>query len=96
VTLKADILDDISSVLSDWDDVIWNAVTYKGIFYNEYEAASLFGGEIESRDPYVQVREADFFTITHASTIVIGGVTYKITAKEPDGLGMMLLRLSKD
>jgi len=96
MTFKTDIIDDIDTILVDWDDVIWNGVIYKGIFHNEYEAASLFEGEIESKNPFVQVRESDFSAITHADTVTINSVVYKIMAIEPDGMGMMVLKLSKD
>jgi hypothetical protein len=94
--LREDILDDLNSILSDWDDVIWGTTTYKGIFHNAYEAALLFTGEIESKNPFVEVMEADFSAITHTSTVTINAVVYHITAIEPDGTGMMILRLSKD
>lgn len=96
MTFRADILDDLESPLSDWDDVIWDAATYKGIFHNEFEAALLFSGEIESRDPWVEVREADFSAIDHTDTVTINAVSYKIISKEPSGAGMLLLKLSKD
>lgn len=76
-------------------DVIWSAVTYKGIFHNEYEAAVLFSGEIESKNPYVEVREADFSAITHSDTVTINSTVYHITNPKPDGTGMMILELSK-
>lgn len=96
MTFKTDIIADVDTILIDWDDVFWNAVTYKGIFHNEYEAIALFAGEIESKNPFVEVKESDFSAITHADTVTINSVVYKITAKEPDGTGMMILRLSKD
>ena len=96
MTFREDILDDLESPLSDWDDVIWDAVTYKGIFHNEFEAVILFSGEIESRNPWVEVREADFSAIDHTDTVTINGVVYNVISKEPSGVGMLLLRLSKD
>lgn len=66
------------------------------IFHNEYEAMILFAGEIESRNPYVEVQDSDIVGIAHASTLVIGGVTYKVTAIKPDGTGITVLELSKD
>lgn len=95
MTLKADILDDLETILTDWDDIIWNAVTYKGIFYNEYEAAALFNGEIESRRPFVEVKESDFSTVIQADIVEINSTTYHVMAVEPGGTGMMILRLSK-
>lgn len=96
MTLQSDILADLSLILSDWDNVTWNAIIYKGIFHNEYEPAVLFSGEIESREPWVEVREADFSAITHSATITINSVSYKITEIKPSGTGMMILMLSKD
>lgn len=90
------ILADLSGILAEWDDVTWDAVVYKGIFHNEYEAAVLFSGEIESRAPYVEVREADFSAINHTDTVTIDAVAYKVIEVKPDGTGMMVLILSKD
>ena len=96
MSIRSIALSDLPRILADWDDILWNAVTYKGIFHNEYEAVTLFAGEIESKNPFVEVMEADFSAITHTSTVTINAVVYHITAIEPDGTGMMILRLSKD
>lgn len=96
MTIKSIALSDLPGILADWDDVTWNAVVYKGIFHNEYEAVTLFAGEIESKNPFVEVMEADFSAITHLSTVTINAVVYHVTAIEPDGTGMMILKLSKD
>jgi len=96
MTLKTDILADLSGILEDWDDVTWDAVVYKGIFHNEYEASILFSGEVENRGPYVEVREADFSAIDHTDDVTIDGVAYNVIAVKPDGTGMMILSLSKD
>ena len=95
MSLKDIMAADLSAILQDWDTIVWNAVAYKGVFHNEYEAAALFGGEIESRDPYVEVKESDFSGITHADTVTIDTVVYHIKAREPDGTGLLILRLSK-
>ncbi len=96
MTLRDMAVADLDHILKDWDDVIWNGVIYKGIFHNEYEAVPLFGGEVESRGPYVEVKESDFLAITHTGIVTIGGVAYHVTEKKPDGTGMMILVLSKD
>ncbi len=94
--MDADILDDLMEILSDWDDVVWNGVTYKGIFFNPYEAASLFENSVESRNPYVEVKESDFSAISHSDIVTIGGVVYHVIGVEPSETGLLILRLSKD
>jgi len=92
-----DVISDLSTFFEDQAiDALWNAVTYKVIFFNEYEAVALFGAEIESRNPHILVKESDFSGITHDSTITIGGVAYKVKSPQPDGTGVMLIELSKD
>lgn len=65
-------------------------------WYNEYEAAILFGGGIESKNPYLRARDSDITGITHTSTFVKDGVTYKVIVIMPDGTGETLIELSKD
>ena len=97
MTFLDDVENDLSTFFGEHAvDAVWNAVTYKVIFHNEYESISLFGGEVESRNPYIQARESDFSGITHGATITIGGVAYKVTSKQPDGTGIMVIELSKD
>lgn len=93
MTLRADIIEDVDSILEDWDDVIWSGITYKGIFHNEYEQA-LEG--IETQDPWIEVKEADFSAITHSATVIVNSVTYHVIGIEPGAMGLMKLKLSKD
>lgn len=95
-TLREDMISDLETVFEDWDDILWNGNTYKGIFHNEYEAIPLFGEGIDSRNPYIQVRESDFSTIAQGNTVTIGGVAYKVTSIQPNGVGSLILILSKD
>lgn len=96
MAFRDDILDDLETLLTDWDDVLWDAITYKGIFHNEYEPVILFSGEIESRNPWVEVREADFSGITHDEILEINEIEYKVINIKPSGTGMMVLELSKN
>jgi len=95
-TLREDIIDDLETVVTDWDDVTWNATTFKGIFHNEYEPVALFDGQIESRSPYVEVRDSDISGIAHDATVTINAVVYKVKEIKPSGFGMTILVLSKD
>lgn len=95
-TLRQDMISDLETVFEDWDDIVWNGVTYKGIFHNEYEAVPIFGVEIDSRNPYIQVRESDFSAIVQGETVTIEGVAYKVKSKQPNGVGSLLIELSKD
>jgi hypothetical protein len=86
---------DLSAILSDWDDIAWNGKKCKGIFYNEFEAAQLYDDAIESRGPRVLVAESDFEGVGHDDPVGIKGTVYYVRGIEPDGTGMMSLKLSK-
>jgi hypothetical protein len=66
------------------------------IFHNAYEAAVLFNGAIESRDPYCEVKDSDVATVVHDTVLWIDSVAYKIKEIKPDGTGITVLILSKD
>jgi len=65
-------------------------------WFNEYEGALLFGGEIESKHPYLMARDSDISGITHSSTFVKDSVTYKVVKVSPGDSGETVIELSKD
>lgn len=96
MTLAADILSDLPAFFEDWDDITWRGTTFKGIFHNEYEAVTLFAGQIESANPYAEALDTDIVGIAHGDIMTINAVAYKVTEIKPDGTGITVLILSKD
>lgn len=45
--------------------------------------------------PVALCRSADVAAVTRNSTVVRGGVTYRVANIEPDGTGMTLLRMER-
>ncbi len=90
-------VDDLDVFFADFGiNATYGLSTIKVLFHNEYEAAALFNQEIESRNPYVEVKDSDVTGITHASTLVINSTTYHVKEVKPDGTGITVLVLSKD
>lgn len=67
-----------------------------GIFDAEHQLAALGGMDVASVSPQIMVREADL-PENHGDgdTIAIGAVTYAVRFPEPDGTGMVTLKLEK-
>ncbi len=76
--------------------VTFGAATIWVQWYNEYEAASMLGIAVETRHPYLRARDLDITGITHSSTFVKDGVTYKVIEIMPTGDGETIIELSKD
>ncbi len=101
MTLKADILTDLDTVLNTdefADDAVYYPasaadVTLKVIFSREYQ--DIMG--MEGYRYWIEAKTSDVEDMAPGETIVIGGVTYKV--KEPpragDG-GMSIVELSID
>jgi hypothetical protein len=96
MSIKSMMLADLAPILSDWDDVTWDAVVYKGIFHNEYEAAVLYAGEIESKNPFVEMRDVDVPDLVHDDLLTIEGLNYRVIGIQPDGMGMTIVKLNKE
>jgi hypothetical protein len=69
---------------------------FKVILHNLYEAAILFGTEIEQQGPYCEARDSDIMGIVHGTGVWIDSVYYEVTSIQPDGTGISILKLSKD
>jgi hypothetical protein len=65
-------------------------------WFNEYEAAAMLGIAVETRHPYLRAKDSDITGITHSSTFIKNGVTYKVIEVMPDGTGETVVELSKD
>ena len=96
MTLRADILTDLDTILSTDDFAVVATLsggsTINVIFDNPYFDVLA----VESRDPSAVCKTSDVTALVHGSTLVIDSITYYITEKEPTGYGTTLLRLSKE
>ena len=99
-------LDDFNAAFFDGsfdEEIIYTpsggqARSVRAIFDNEYQAAQFAEAkaEIESSGPRVTCREADVAGVAHGDTLSIRGVTYSAAEVHPDGMGLVVLILSKD
>lgn len=68
-----------------------NGVAVRGIFDDAY--GEVFGGIVSGTGPVFRL--ASSATHARGQSLVIGAATYTVSAVEPDGTGMSLLRLEK-
>lgn len=68
------------------------SATVVGIFDSEY-AREL--GMIDATDPQFVCRESDMSSAAQGQTLTINAVSYTIVGVEPDGTGLLTLRLRK-
>lgn len=73
-----------------------SASTITGIFDNQYQAVET-GGEVAFaiEQPKLAVKTSDVSTAAEGDTVVVSGVTYKVTVVMNDGTGMTDLALEK-
>jgi hypothetical protein len=90
--------DDLPIFFKDFAiDAEWMGKTIEAIFHNAYEAVTLFGSDIESKNPFIEVQDSDIQGIASGDTVTIDSVDYKVMGPpQPDGTGITLLMLSKD
>ena len=90
--------DDLPIFFKDFAiDAEWNGKTIRAIFHNAYEAVTLFGSDIESKNPFVEVQDSDIEGIVPGDTITVGSVEYKVKdPPQPDGTGITILILTKE
>jgi hypothetical protein len=69
------------------------ATTVNGIFDAAYEEP--LGNAVEGAAPIFQCAAADLLSVAHGDTFLINAKTYKVRGVEPDGTGVMLLRLEE-
>lgn len=99
-TFKQDLTTDLDDVFLDNEefavDVIYNTVTFGGIFDDGFIDSADDGIAVESTAPQVQVKTSDVTAASHGDSITVDGTVYKIIGKQPDGTGMSLILLSID
>lgn len=71
----------------------WNSATVNVIFDANY--AEPLGNLVEGSAPIAIGRAADFVGVAHGQAITINAIAYTIRGVEPDGTGLVLLRLEK-
>lgn len=73
-----------------------SASTITGIFDSQYQAVET-GGEVAFaiEQPKLAVKTSDVSSAAEGDTVVISGVTYKVTVVMDDGTGMTDLALEK-
>jgi hypothetical protein len=85
-------VEDHAAFLTDFGQAATLAgVSVNVIFDNAY--AEVYG--MATRTPMATLPSADIGSAVQGSTFVTGGVTYRVTAIEPDGTGMTTLRLER-
>ncbi len=90
-------VDDLNVFFSDFGvDATWNGKDFQVLFHNPYEAAVLFGQDIESKGPYVEVKDSDVEEIAQGDDFRVNDTDYKVRGIQPDGTGITVLKLSKD
>lgn len=65
------------------------------IFDNEYQSQLLSNFEMESSLPMVLTKESDTSHLLRNSSFQIRGTNYKVSEKQPDGTGFLIITLKK-
>jgi hypothetical protein len=68
-------------------------VAVSGILDEEY--VEPLGNLVEGRAPVFTCRGADAPSVAHGQTLVVGARTFKVRGVEPDGTGVVMLRLEE-
>lgn len=101
MTLKADILSDLSDVFfnsaefADTATYVLTSATFSVIFDAPYVGIVGPAGEIQSSGPQATAKSADVDDYAIGDEILISGVYYKIAGMEPDGTGLTRILLSE-
>lgn len=70
-----------------------NGVAVSGILDEEY--LEPLGNVVEGKAPVFACRAAAVPSVAHGQTLVVGARTFKVRGVEPDGTGVVLLRLEE-
>lgn len=70
-----------------------NGVAVNGIFDAEYSEP--LGNLAEGRAPIFTCALSSIPSVTHGQTLVIGAASYTVRGVEPDGTGVVVLRLEE-
>ena len=91
------VTNDIAEMLADFgESIMISGTTLTGIFQNEYEAASLYGLDIDSASPVLVCRSVDATDLAINAMVERSGAYYYIKSIQPDGTGATVLVLSED
>lgn len=71
------------------------SITFTGIFDESYASLNPIDGTIASTGPAVIASESDLPDAAQGDLILRSSVQYSVTDAQPDGLGMVVLILSK-
>jgi hypothetical protein len=69
----------------------WNGAPVNGIFDRAYSEP--LGNVAEAYGPVFQCAAADVPTVAHGDALIVDGAVYTVRGVEPDGTGVVLLRL---
>jgi hypothetical protein len=70
-----------------------NGVGVNGIIDRPYLEA--LGNDVQGAEPYFLCAAASVPTVAQGQTLIVAGTTYKVRGIEPDGTGVVLLRLEQ-
>lgn len=93
--MAVETADDRAIYLADFGvTVTYSGGSFVGIFDNAYTDVDAGGGvAISMVDPRLSCRTADVTGVSEGDTITIGGNSYIVRVKMPDGTGMTELML---
>lgn len=92
--LNSAVVTHLANVDAEWLSlVLGTKTTLSGIFDNGYGSA--FDGLVGAQQPTFLCAEAAVAGVAQDDSLVIVGVDYSVTNVEPDGTGMVTLRLRK-
>lgn len=70
-----------------------NGVAVNGILDRNYYEP--LGNVVQGSDPIFLCAAADVPSVAHGQTLIAASTTYKVRGVEPDGVGVVLLRLEQ-
>lgn len=71
-------------------------VSISVLFYNEFQAAALYGNDVASQNPMVRCKATDVIGVDKDSTFTVDSVLYYVRNVHPNGTGEVIIELSKD
>lgn len=88
-----DFTEDFTAFFRDWGvDATVDSAAVRGIFDNDYLTAL---GVTAGTGPVLLCAAADVASADQGDAVTVGAISYTITGIEPDGTGMVLLRLAE-
>lgn len=88
--------EDLTLFFADYGEMVTlGATPVKAIFDNGHQEVGLLGVDFESRNPTLQVKDADLPADAHDLPVRVRGVDYEVVGVEPDGTGLSVLQLRR-